>query len=106
MFPIVPLWTCILLFYIRDHWFSYTKGLPVRHVLGIVIKPGLTDVKPMDDINLVWNKFTYKVINCEALTGIQVKDDYYYVGIPKAVSDRNAKLLQNNNWGGTFDPLQ
>ena len=86
--------------------FDYLRALPVRHGLGIVIKPGQTDPKPMDDINIVWSKFTYKVINCEALTGIQVKDDYYYYGIPKAVLDRNAKLVQNNNWGGTFDPLQ
>lgn len=86
--------------------FDYLRGLGARHGLGIVLKPGQADVKPMDDINVVWNKFTYKVINCEALTGIQVKDDYYFYGIPKAVSDRNAKLVQNNNWGGSFDPLQ
>ena len=59
----------------------------------------------MDDINTVWNKFTTTVIKTDQ-KDIAIKDQYYFYGIPKSRLDRNAKLLQNNNWGGTFDPLQ
>jgi hypothetical protein len=85
--------------------FDILNNLPQRHGLGIVLKPGQSDVNPLDDINVVWNKFTYTVILTDR-QNIALKDQYYIYGIPKAVLDRNAKLQQNNNWGGTFDPLQ
>ncbi|MDH4460631.1 MAG: RagB/SusD family nutrient uptake outer membrane protein [Flectobacillus sp.] len=31
---------------------------------------------------------------------------YYFFPIPQGAIDGNPKILQNNNWGGTFDPLQ
>ena len=40
-------------------------------------------------------------------TGVKetsVPDTYYFFPILKDVLDRNAKLQQNNNWGGTFNP--
>lgn len=33
-----------------------------------------------------------------------VPDTYYFFPIKKDVLDRNPKLQQNNNWGGTFNP--
>ncbi len=85
--------------------FDYLRSLVSRHGLGIALKSGQTDVKPKDDINLVWNKFTYTVIPIDRVN-IIIPDQYYFYGIPKSRLDRNPKLLQNNNWGGTFDPLQ
>ncbi|SDS33789.1 Starch-binding associating with outer membrane [Mucilaginibacter mallensis] len=85
--------------------FGYLRGLGQRHGLGIVLKSGQTDVNPLDDINVVWPKFTSTVIPTDVYN-IAIKDQYYIYGIPLAVLNRNPKLQQNNNWGGTFDPLQ
>jgi len=84
--------------------FDYLRALPQRHGLGIELKAGETITKT-SDINTAWNKFKYTIIPTDK-ENITVKDEYYIYGIPKSVLDRNGKLLQNNNWGGTFDPLQ
>jgi len=89
----------------RWKMFGYLRSLPQRHGVAVLLKPGQTDVKPMDDINMVWNRFTTTVIKTDQ-NDIAIKDQYYYYAIPKSRLDRNAKLEQNNNWGGTFDPLQ
>ena len=60
-------------------------------------------MKPLDNINIVWNRFSYKVVPTDR-QDIAVKDEYYIYGIPKEVLDRNPKLEQNNNWGGAFNP--
>ncbi|SMO72059.1 RagB/SusD family nutrient uptake outer membrane protein [Solitalea koreensis] len=85
--------------------FGYLRGLQQRHGLGILLKTGELDVNPKDDINSIYNRFTYKVVTTDK-SNIAVSDQYYIYGIPKARLDRNPKLLQNNNWGGTFDPLK
>ena len=85
--------------------FGNLRSLPQRHGLAIQLKAGQTDVNPMDDINVVWNKFTSTVYETD-LQDITIQDQYYIYGIPKEVLDRNAKEVQNNNWGGSFDPLQ
>jgi len=87
----------------RCRQFGYLRSLPQRHGLAIVLKPGQADVKPLDNINIVWNRFSYKVVPTDR-QDIAVKDEYYIYGIPKEVLDRNPKLEQNNNWGGTFNP--
>jgi hypothetical protein len=89
----------------RWKMFDYLRGLPQRHGIGIVLKTGQTDVSPKDDINTVWTKFSTTVIPTE-FSDIAIKDQYYIYGIPLQYINRNPKLLQNNNWDGTFDPLQ
>ncbi|NQX39634.1 Starch-binding associating with outer membrane [Pedobacter steynii] len=88
----------------RWKMFGYLRALQQRHGLAYLLKPGEKDVKPMDDINQIYNKFTITVIPTDK-SDIAIKDDYYIYGIPKSRLDRNPKLLQNNNWGGTFNPL-
>ncbi len=85
--------------------FDYLRTLANRHGLAISLKTGQTDVNPLDDINVVYTKFTSTVINTDA-SNIAIKDQYYIYPLPKYVTDRNPKAQQNNNWGGTFDPLQ
>ena len=89
----------------RWKMFDYLRSLGQRHGVAHELKPGEKDVEPMDDINVVWKRFKTTVVKCD-LQDIAIKDQYYFYGIPKSIMDRNAKLLQNNNWGGTFDPLQ
>lgn len=85
--------------------FDILNNMHQRHGLAILLKPGQTDVNPLDDINVVWNKFTSTVIATDK-ADINLPDQYYIYGIPKADMDRNSKLVQNNNWGGSFDPMQ
>ena len=33
-----------------------------------------------------------------------VPDTYYFFPIAQSVLDKNTKLQQNKDWGGTFDP--
>ncbi|WP_276504045.1 RagB/SusD family nutrient uptake outer membrane protein [Terrimonas pollutisoli] len=89
----------------RWKMFDYMRGLPQRHGIAVLLKPGESNVAPLDDINTVWNKFTSTVIETDPVN-IAVKDQYYIYGIPKAILDRNPLLKQNNNWGGDFDPLK
>ncbi|MGI4869898.1 MAG: RagB/SusD family nutrient uptake outer membrane protein [Janthinobacterium lividum] len=37
---------------------------------------------------------------------INYKPTYYFFGIPQTAIDNNPNILQNNTWGGTFDPLK
>ena len=89
----------------RWKMFDYLRALPQRHGIAVELKPGETDVKPLDDINVVWTKFKTTVVQTDK-ADIAIKDQYYFYGIPKSRLDRNAKLEQNSNWGGTFDPLK
>ncbi|QMW06855.1 hypothetical protein H3H32_06190 [Spirosoma foliorum] len=34
------------------------------------------------------------------------KPEYYFFAIPQTAIDNNPKLIQNNTWGGAFDPLK
>lgn len=88
----------------RWKMFGYLRNLHQRHGLAYLLKPGEKDVQPMDDINQVYKKFIITVIATDKMD-IAIKDQYYIYGIPKSRLDRNAKLQQNNSWGGTFDPL-
>lgn len=88
----------------RWKMFGYLRNLHQRHGLAYLLKPGEKDVLPMDDINQVYKKFIVTPIATDK-SDIVIKDQYYIYGIPKSRLDRNAKLQQNNNWGGTFDPL-
>ncbi|WP_375433723.1 RagB/SusD family nutrient uptake outer membrane protein [uncultured Hymenobacter sp.] len=37
--------------------------------------------------------------------GINWKPEYYFLALPQAAIDNNPELVQNNTWGGAFDPL-
>ena len=37
---------------------------------------------------------------------INWKENYYFFAFPQSAINNNPKLVQNNGWGGAFDPLQ
>ncbi|OON67537.1 RagB/SusD family nutrient uptake outer membrane protein [Hymenobacter sp. CRA2] len=37
---------------------------------------------------------------------INWRPEYYFFAIPQSALDNNPRLVQNNTWGGAFDPLQ
>lgn len=52
------------------------------------------------------NYFTIVTKQMDTKYAINWKPEYYFFAIPSAAIDNNPKLIQNNTWGGSFDPLQ
>jgi len=55
---------------------------------------------------LTEENFKYNVLQVPK-TGVKVSevpDTYYFFPIQQSIIDRNPKVLQNNNWGGEFNP--
>ena len=91
------------------------NGLKRRTGLTITFKPSATvtvanlpatrDGLNLDD--LYTNNFTITVKNVDTKYDLNWRETpYSFFGIPQAAIDNNPKLLQNNTWGGSFDPLQ
>jgi hypothetical protein len=58
------------------------------------------------NFQLVENQFKYILLQVPR-TGAQVNilpDTYYFFPLSQSVLDKNSKLEQNKDWGGTFDP--
>ncbi len=57
--------------------------------------------------NLYANNFTIAVKDVDTKYNLNWREqEYAFFGIPQAAIDNNPKLLQNNKWNGSFDPLQ
>ncbi len=87
--------------------FDRLRSMGQRHGLAVVRKSTvpIPAVQPLDDINTVWNRFTYTKITADA-GSLNIQDKAYIYGIPYTVLQRNPKFQQNNGWGGSFDPFQ
>ncbi|WP_426061805.1 RagB/SusD family nutrient uptake outer membrane protein [Hymenobacter sp. B1770] len=62
-----------------------------------------------DNVNLdlaYTNYFTIAFKNLDTRYTINWKPQYYFFGIPQAAIDNNPQLVQNNTWGGSFDPIR
>lgn len=58
------------------------------------------------DMELTESDFKYSILQIP-FTGVKVTsvpESYYFFPIQQSVIDRNSKIEQNNNWGGTFNP--
>ena len=73
----------------------------------------LTDIQNLD--NMMANYFTTIRNDNHDATNATTKLDaspinflptYYFFPVPLAAVTNNPNLKQNNNWGGSFDPLQ
>ncbi|WP_311182073.1 RagB/SusD family nutrient uptake outer membrane protein [Hymenobacter volaticus] len=59
------------------------------------------------DIDQVYtNYFTLAPRVLDTRYAINWKSPYYFFAIPQQSIDNNPQLIQNNTWGGAFDPLQ
>uniref|UniRef100_F4C2S2 RagB/SusD domain-containing protein n=1 Tax=Sphingobacterium sp. (strain 21) TaxID=743722 RepID=F4C2S2_SPHS2 len=59
-----------------------------------------------DKYELMENNFKYSILQVP-LSGVKVNslpESYYFFPIQESVIDKNPKIEQNNNWGGTFNP--
>jgi len=81
-----------------------------RSAIHMMLKPGAPIPVVSADITdpAVWGTFTPQVIaNIEDPSAIfNLPDKLYFYAIPARHLNANPNLQQNNNWGGTFDPLQ
>ncbi|WP_461102085.1 RagB/SusD family nutrient uptake outer membrane protein [Spirosoma koreense] len=62
-----------------------------------------------DNLNLddlYKNYFTIAFKQLDTKYAIAWKPEYYFFAIPQSAIDNNPKLIQNNTWGGAFDPLK
>ncbi|WP_421943305.1 RagB/SusD family nutrient uptake outer membrane protein [Pedobacter sp.] len=50
--------------------------------------------------------FTVSIVNLDTRFTITYQPGSYFYAIPTASINSNPAILQNNNWGGSFDPLQ
>jgi len=69
------------------------------------LKEGETGPTGMDNVDNYLNRFNITKVETETIE-FDVKDEYYFYGIPKTHLDQNPDLEQTSGWdGGTFDPL-
>jgi len=81
------------------------NSLKHRHGLIITLKEGETGPTGMDNVDNYLNRFNITKVETETIE-FDVKDEYYFYGIPKTHLDQNPDLEQTSGWdGGTFDPL-
>lgn len=88
-------------------------GIPTAAELSSPTSPKYRDVQNLDSMYV--NFFTVTVNNdpraVNSTTNLDSKNinwqpTYYFFPIPQAAITNNPNLQQNNNWGGSFDPLK
>jgi hypothetical protein len=88
-------------------------GIPTATQLKDATNTNYRDVQNLDV--MMANYFTSTRNNNHDATNATTKLDvspinflstYYFFPIPLAAINNNPNLIQNNNWGGSFDPLQ
>ncbi|MEY4381797.1 MAG: hypothetical protein RJA92_1177, partial [Bacteroidota bacterium] len=88
-------------------------GIPTAAVLKDATNAAFRDVQPLD-IMMSTYFTTSRNNNRDAsnsttkldATPINFLNTYYFFPIPLAAITNNPNLQQNNNWGGSFDPLK
>lgn len=89
------------------------SGIPTAAQLKDPTSPSYRDVQNLD--NMMANYFTTIRNNNHDATNSTTKLDtapinflstFYFFPIPLKAINNNPRLIQNNNWGGAFDPLQ
>lgn len=95
-------------------WKLIEKTLNGKRRTGVTINLKTTGVPAdfatnRDNVSLdiaYTNYFTIVTKQLDTKYAINWKPEYYFFAIPQSAIDNNPKLVQNNSWGGTFDPLQ
>ena len=88
-------------------------GIPTAAVLKDATNVGFRDIQSLDAMMATYFTTTYNnnrnatnsVTKLDA-TPINFLNTYYFFPIPLAAITNNPNLQQNNNWGGSFDPIQ
>jgi len=67
----------------------------------------IRDNIPLDSLYRTYFTITTNIRDTRyTAKGIQWKPEYYFFALPQSTIDNNPSLIQNNTWGGAFDPLQ
>lgn len=87
---------------------GHRTGLRLLLKSGSGIPNAATFASTRDGLNLddiYTNYFKLEVRDMDKDFKINWKPEYYFFGIPTSAINNNPNLIQNNTWGGTFDPL-
>ncbi|GAB3949200.1 RagB/SusD family nutrient uptake outer membrane protein [Spirosoma harenae] len=95
-------------------WKLIEKTLNGKRRTGVTINLKTTGVPAdfattRDNLNLdqvYTDYFTIAFKQLDTKYDIAWKPEYYFFAIPQSAIDNNPKLIQNNTWGGAFDPLK
>lgn len=88
--------------------YNNNKGTQVL----ITLKPGKSTPTPAEMVSLpiddLYNTYFTVTLTKDKLMSraTSYKVDQYFMPIPRTTLTNNYRMTQNNNWGGTFDPLQ
>ncbi len=86
--------------------FDILNNVERRKGLKYTLKTGETGPSAKEDINDVWNRFTWEIVTVDT-RNIDVKSNYYFYAMPRGVLERSTNIEQTQGWDdGTFDPLQ
>jgi hypothetical protein len=88
-------------------------GIPTAAVLKDATNAAFRDVQPLDVMTSTFfttsrnnNRDASNSTTKLDATPINFLNTYYFFPIPLAAITNNPNLQQNNNWGGSFDPLK
>lgn len=95
-------------------WKLIEKTLNGKRRTGVTINLKTTGVPAdfattRDNVSLdkaYTDYFTIAFKQLDTKYDIAWKPEYYFFAIPQTAIDNNPKLIQNNTWGGAFDPLK
>lgn len=86
--------------------FDILNNQKTRYTLKYTLKEGAPLPEITQSIEDIYQNFDVKVVEDSPGYNYDVKESYYFYAIPRKHLERNSNLEQNNNWGGTFDPLK
>lgn len=86
--------------------FDILNDQKTRYTLKYTLKKGAPLPKITQSMEEFYPNFKVEVVEDSPGYRYDVKESYYFYGIPRKHLERNSKLEQNKDWGGTFDPLK
>lgn len=86
--------------------FAILNNQKTRYTLKYTLKQGDPLPQVTQSIEEFYPNFTVAVVEDSPGYNYNLKDSYYFYGISRKHLERNSKLEQNKDWGGTFDPLK
>lgn len=86
--------------------FDILNNQKTRYTLTYTLKEGAPLPEITQSMEEVYQNFNVTVVEDSPGYNYNVKESYYFYGIPRKHLERNSKLEQNKDWGGTFDPVK
>lgn len=86
--------------------FDILNNQKTRYTLKYTLKTGAPLPEITQSMEEFYQNFDIEIVEDSPGYYYDVKESYYFYGIPRKHLERNSKLEQNKDWGGTFDPVK